>query len=58
MIERLSKVQAAKYLGVSLSTFKKVVQKEIPVIKIGRLTQYKLSDLDAYLESKRVNIKQ
>lgn len=53
-MERLTKVEAAEYLGISLSLFKKIVQKEIPVIKIGRRTQYDKKDLDNYLESRKV----
>lgn len=45
--------EAAKYIGVSLSTFKKL-RKEIKHIQLGRLVKYDVKDLDAYLESKKV----
>lgn len=53
-MERKNPVEAAEYLGISLSLFKKTVRKEIPVIKIGRRTQFDVKDLDAYLENKKV----
>lgn len=57
MIVKMNKIEAAKYLGVSLSTFKNKIQKELPVIKLGRLVFFEEKDLDAYLESKKTNIK-
>ena len=57
MIVKMNKTEAAKYLGVSLSTFKKTIQKELPVIKLGRLVFFEEKDLDAYLESKKTNVK-
>lgn len=57
MIVKMNKTEAAKYLGVSLSTFKNKIQKELPVIKLGRLVFFEEKDLDAYLESKKTNTK-
>lgn len=57
MIVKMNKTEAAKYLGVSLSTFKNKIQKELPVIKLGRLVFFEEKDLDAYLESKKTNVK-
>ena len=49
----LTRQEAAKYIGVGLSTFKKL-QKELRFIKIGRRVLFDTKDLDAYLESKKV----
>lgn len=49
----LSREQAAEYLGMSLSSFKKY-QKEIPHIQLGRLVKFDVNDLDNYLKSKKV----
>ena len=46
--------EAADYIGVCLSTFKKTIQKELRTIKIGRRVLFDVNDLDAYLESKKV----
>lgn len=46
--------EAAKYIGVSFSMFKKSVQKELREIRIGRRVLFDVNDLDAYLESKKV----
>jgi len=52
-MELKTREQAAEYLGVSLSTFKKF-QNTIPHIQLGRLVKFDVNDLDAYLESKKV----
>lgn len=49
----LTRQDAAKYIGVGISTFKKI-QKELRCIKIGRRILFDTKDLDAYLESKKV----
>jgi excisionase family DNA binding protein len=49
----LTRQEAAKYIGVGISTFKKL-QKEIRAIRIGRKVLFDTKDLDAYLESKKV----
>ena len=52
-MELKTREEAAEYLGVSLSTFKKL-QKTIKRIQLGRLVKYDIKDLDAYLESRKV----
>jgi len=49
----LTRQDAAKYIGVGISTFKKI-QKELRVIRIGRRVLFDTKDLDAYLESKKI----
>ena len=52
---RLTATEAAEYLGVTagtLAVWRSVGRYEIPFIKVGRLVQYKKSDLDAWLEQK------
>ena len=49
----LTRHEAAKYIGVGISTFKKL-QKELRTIRIGRRVFFDTKDLDAYLESKKV----
>ena len=49
----LTRQEAAKYIGVGISTFKKI-QKDIRSIHIGRRVLFDTKDLDAYLESKKV----
>ena len=45
--------ETAKYLHVSRSTLWRLM-KEIPYIKLGRRVLFKMSDIEKYLESKRV----
>ena len=45
--------EAAEYLRVSRSTLWRLM-KEIPYIKLGRRVLFKMSDIDKYLESKKV----
>ena len=52
-MELKTREEAAEYLGVSLSTFKKY-QKDIKHIQLGHLVKFDVKDLDAYLESKKV----
>ena len=52
-MELKTREEAAEYIGVSLSTFKKFM-KTIKHIRIGRLIKFDVKDLDAYLESKKV----
>ena len=49
-MELKTRDEAAAYIGVSLSTFKKL-QKDIKFIRLGRLIKFDVKDLDAYLES-------
>ncbi len=47
--------EAAAYIGVSentLSVWRCVGRYAIPFIKVGRLVRYRVSDLDAWLESR------
>lgn len=54
-MEILTKQEAAKYLGISLSTLKKI-QKNIRLIKLGRLVRFDKKDLDAYLEAQKLDV--
>ncbi len=51
----LSPSEAATYIGVSentLSVWRCVGRYAIPFIKVGRLVRYRMSDLEAWLESR------
>jgi len=51
----LTPPEAAAYIGVSentLSVWRCVGRYAIPFIKVGRLVRYRVSDLDAWLESR------
>ena len=42
--------EASEFLGVKKSTlYNWIVQRKIPFIKVGRLTKFKRSDLEAWL---------
>ncbi len=50
---------AADYLGVTprtLEVWRCVKRHAIPYIKVGRLVKYRQSDLDAWLESRTIDI--
>lgn len=46
----LTKQEAADYMRISISLFKKI-QNAIPCIKLGRRVLYDKKDLDTYLEN-------
>lgn len=53
--ELLSRKEAAVYLGVSehtLAIWKVTGRYRLPVVKIGRLAKYRLSDLNAFIQSR------
>ena len=53
----LTRNQAAEYLGVTpqtLAVWASTRRYNLPVIKMGRLAKYKLSDLDAFINSRSV----
>ncbi len=54
--DRLSNEQAAEYLGLKAATLNKwrVYGEGPPFIKVGRLIQYRKTDLDDYLSSRLV----
>ncbi len=55
--EYLSTIQAAEFLTVSVGTlevWRSTKRYAIPYIKCGRLVRYRRSDLEAWLESRRV----
>jgi excisionase family DNA binding protein len=55
--DRLSADEAAEYLGLkyqTLAAWRSNKRHQIPFIKIGSLVFYRRSDLDAWLESRRV----
>lgn len=47
----MTKQEAADYMKVCLSSFKKNIQPEVPAIKIGRRVLFDVKDLDAYMEA-------
>jgi excisionase family DNA binding protein len=55
--ELLNTGQAAEYLGVTVGTlevWRCSKRYQIPYYKTGRLVEYRRSDLDSWLESRRV----
>lgn len=55
--ELLSREQAASYLGVTsrtLAVWKSTGRYNLPVIKIGRLVKYRISDLDNFIARRTV----
>ncbi len=52
--ERLTNSEAAEYLGLKIATLNKwrVYGDGPPFLKVGRLIQYRKSDLDAYLNER------
>ena len=53
-METFTRQEAADYLRMSLSKFKKTTQKELPCIQLGRKVLFDKKDLDEYLESKKI----
>jgi hypothetical protein len=54
----LSRKEAADFLGVkeiTLSIWHSTQRYKIPVVKVGRLARYRISDLVAFAESRTVN---
>lgn len=54
----LSRDQAAKYLGVSVSTLANWASTRrfnLPYVRVGRSVKYRLSDLDAFILSGEVD---
>ena len=49
----LTKDEAARYLRISRATLGRLM-KEIPYIKLGRRVLFKMSDIEKYLETKKV----
>ena len=47
----MTKQEAADYMKVCLSSFKKNIQSKVPAIKIGRRVLFDQKDLDAYMEA-------
>ena len=56
-ISLLSNEEAAYYIGVrreTLDAWRCTGRQQIPHIKVGRLVKYRKSDLDAWLETRRI----
>jgi len=52
----LSRKEAAELLGVSpatLAVWKSTNRYPLPVVKVGGLAKYKVSDLEAFIESRK-----
>ena len=47
----MTRQEAADYMKICLSSFKKNVQPEIPSVRIGRRVLFDVKDLDAYMEA-------
>jgi len=48
-------IDAAAYLGVSLSKFRDNIRKDLPVVQIGKSRpKYDVRDLDKYIEANRI----
>lgn len=57
----MSPTQAASYLSVEVATlavWRCTGRYALPYLKVGRLVRYRKSDLDAFLESRRVSCTQ
>jgi len=55
-MQMLTRKEAAAFLGCSVSYLEKKAFNEpgvIPCVRIGRSTRYKMSDLEAFIESRR-----
>lgn len=53
----LTRREAAAYLGVSehtLAVWRSTGRYDLPVVKMGRLAKYRLSDLDAFIARRTV----
>ena len=48
-----SPLTAAEYLGISLSTFKRDVDKHLPRLRCGRRVLYRREDLDEFVDRYR-----
>jgi excisionase family DNA binding protein len=53
--EYLSKKDLATYLGISKGTIERLMKQGLPHIKLERRVLFKQSDIDHWLETKRVN---
>lgn len=47
----LNRKEAAKHLGVSVDTFRRRIQPELPVVYLGQLRMYRPQDLTAWVEA-------
>jgi len=55
MCQMVNAVEAAKVLGVSVWTIRQwTSMRKLPFHKIGRLTRFKMSDLEAFIEAGKV----
>ena len=50
----LTKKEVQEYLRISRTTLERKVMKEIPYVKLDRKVLFHKSDIDAWLESKKV----
>lgn len=50
----LSKKEVLVYLRISMSTLDRILMKEMPYIKLGKRVLFRKSDIDKYLETKKV----
>jgi excisionase family DNA binding protein len=44
-----TRAEAAKFLGVSVTTFDQHVRRQLPELKVGRLPRFRSEDLEAWL---------
>ena len=53
----LNREQAAEYLGIkkqTLAAWASMGRYDLPLIKVGRSARYRLSDLDDFIERRRI----
>jgi excisionase family DNA binding protein len=50
----LTKKEAQEYLRISRTTLERKIMKEIPYIKLGKRVLFRKSDIEKYLETKKV----
>ena len=54
----LTRAEAANYLGVTkgtLDVWASTQRYDLPVVKVGRLSKYRMSDLIAFIERNTIN---
>jgi len=57
----LSRPEAAKFLGVkegTLEVWASTGRYDLPIVKIGRLAKYRLSDLEKFIDKRTVSSEQ
>ena len=50
----VNKRQAAKYLSISVASLQRLMGRELPYVRIGRLARFRIADLADFIEQRRV----